>query len=336
MVDFRRFLASAELIVLPHFGGLTLEAKERRLRLRQSCEPGWWRFCVEGRYAEALGPAEPEGLELLPVVRGHYTRGRLVQEGANAEPLWFLPEEPPRFAFLRARRWPTGALIYDGPELEGDAEEQVRRLYQERKGSAQGASGAPRGVDGLGPAGNPVSQDLAGLSGVPSSLRAAFLYTALFDEAEARSLVVSILELRRAFSLTDAERTRFWTHLSAERARAQREQQQQAQLSLARVRADAIQAARLRGGRSERDEVQAALEKSGAQLLDLRTLQDHQLEVIFRVDGERFQAVVWADTLQVLDAGICLSGHDAALTLESLPGVIREAIQDDVLVITRH
>lgn len=311
MVDFRRFLASAELIVLPHFGGLTLEAKERRLRLRQGCEPGWWRFRVEGRYAEALEPAEPEGLELLPVVRGHYIPGRLVQEGANAEPLWFLPEEPPRFAFLRARRWPTGALIYDSPELEGDVEEQARQLYQDHR-------------------------DLTGLSGVPSSLRAAFLYTALFDEAEARSLVVSILELRRALSLTDAERTRFWTHLSAERARAQREQQQQAQLSLARARADAIQAARLRGGRSERDEVQAALEKSGAQLLDLRTLQDHQLEVIFRVDGERFQAVVWADTLQVLDAGICLSGHDAALTLESLPGVIREAIQDDVLVITRH
>ena len=82
--------------------------------------------------------------------------------------------------------------------------------------------------------------------------------------------------------------------------------------------------------------MQAALEKAGAQLLDLRALQGQQLEVIFRVDGERFHTVVRADTLQVLDAGICLSGHDADLTLESLPGVIREAILEDVLVITRH
>lgn len=311
MVDFRRFLAAAERVVLPHFGGITLEAKERRLRLRKSCEPGWWRFRLEGRHAEVVEPAEPEGLEDLPIVRGHYTRGRLVREGAISELLWFVPEEPPRFALLRGRRWPSGALIYDGPELEGDAEEAVRLAYQDRRG-------------------------LEGLRGVPSSLRAAFNYTTLFEEAEARGLPISPLEVRRSLSFTAAERAQFWAELVSERERALREQHQQAQVLLARARSEEILAARAQAGRTEAEVVEGALLKSEAQLLDLRSLQDQQLEVIFRVDGERFVALIRADTLQVLDAGICLSGHDEDLTLESLPGVIREAIQDEVLVITRH
>jgi hypothetical protein len=43
-----------------------------------------------------------------------------------------------------------------------------------------------------------------------------------------------------------------------------------------------------------------------------------------------------AQTLQVLDAGICLAGEDRLVTFESLFSVIREAIETDVLVVTRH
>lgn len=45
--------------------------------------------------------------------------------------------------------------------------------------------------------------------------------------------------------------------------------------------------------------------------------------------------MVAADSLNVLDAGICLDGADGALTLESLPGVIREAVETGALVVTR-
>jgi hypothetical protein len=51
---------------------------------------------------------------------------------------------------------------------------------------------------------------------------------------------------------------------------------------------------------------------------------------------ERFISIVDADSLQVVDAGVCLAGADSKVTLESLPSVIREAIDTDVLVITRH
>lgn len=52
--------------------------------------------------------------------------------------------------------------------------------------------------------------------------------------------------------------------------------------------------------------------------------------------GERFTSVVHPETLHVFEAGICFAGADEEVTLESLPSVIREAIEDGVLVITRR
>jgi hypothetical protein len=57
--------------------------------------------------------------------------------------------------------------------------------------------------------------------------------------------------------------------------------------------------------------------------------------VRFELDGEHFSSIVNAETLQVVDAGICLAGADRVLTLDSLPSVIREAVRDDILHITR-
>lgn len=70
---------------------------------------------------------------------------------------------------------------------------------------------------------------------------------------------------------------------------------------------------------------------------EARNLGRGQLEVIFRFMDQRFICVVEAGTLQVIDSGICL-GHppsDRLLTLESLPSVIKEAIETDALVILR-
>ena len=51
--------------------------------------------------------------------------------------------------------------------------------------------------------------------------------------------------------------------------------------------------------------------------------------------------LVWIETptnplLQILDAGICLSGADEELNLSSLPSAVREAIRTGQLNVFRH
>jgi hypothetical protein len=78
----------------------------------------------------------------------------------------------------------------------------------------------------------------------------------------------------------------------------------------------------------------AVLEAAGARMIRSRRTGPDTLEVTFTFMGEMFQSVVASDTLQVIDAGICLSGADSALTLDSLPSAIREAIETHQLCIT--
>jgi hypothetical protein len=88
------------------------------------------------------------------------------------------------------------------------------------------------------------------------------------------------------------------------------------------------------------ERAEAALEAAGARMTSVRRMYGNQIEVTYRFMGERFITLCDAITLNVWDSGICL-GHGAArgdreLTLESLPAVIREAIESEVLVITRR
>lgn len=84
------------------------------------------------------------------------------------------------------------------------------------------------------------------------------------------------------------------------------------------------------------ERAERALESAGARLRDVRRLGHNRLEVTYAFMGERFISIVDAASLQVVDAGVCLAGADSEVTLESLPSVIREAIDTGVLVITRH
>jgi hypothetical protein len=64
--------------------------------------------------------------------------------------------------------------------------------------------------------------------------------------------------------------------------------------------------------------------------------------VQFRFARRRFECVVHRATLRVIDSGICLVDHateesgDDRFTLESLVGVIDEAIRTGRLVVFRH
>lgn len=86
-----------------------------------------------------------------------------------------------------------------------------------------------------------------------------------------------------------------------------------------------------------------ALRVSGAQLLDARNSPNEGEKVVkYRIRDRNLECVVDQRTLQVIDAGVCLTDErtgekgDSLLTLESLPGVVCEAIDAGVLVVWRH
>lgn len=336
-MDYRKFLGKEESLVLPYLGGSSVDAPGRRLRVARvqaPLEPGWWRFRVKGRDAAPAEKAEPQGLEALPGVRGHLALGRLVHDRAVAEPVHCLPEEePPLLAPCRARRWHSGELVFDQIEFEGEAEEAARHALEE-------------------------NGTLAQVKGIPASLRAAFGYAVMAAASGALGIPASPIEVR-AHILDVAERGRpaaeaILRRLDEERdgyrrarealeraAEAQRtveQAQRAAERERARIRHELRRAGPGRGATESNADAraEAALEGSGARLLGTRSLGGGNLEVTFRFMGERFISVVQAITMQVQDAGICLAGADREVTLDSLPAVIREAIDGGRLVITRR
>lgn len=329
-MDYRKFLGRQEIAVLPYLGGARVSGPDRELTLPQRPpSPGWYAFTLRGRQVTSFAPSPAPDLSRLPAVKGHWLEGRLVRDGAIAERVELMPEEePPRFAPCSARRWHSDELLFDTLEFEGESEEAVRRALENEL-------------------------PLSDVKGVPASLRAAFAYALLervsqrlripFAPAEVRP---GLLEIANGGS---AAADRALQRLAEERRVAEREMRELQrrrderlageQLRLERERRTAElreQQAQLRDDAPLRAE--AALGGAGARLRDARMLNDERLEVIFTFMNERFISVVDAATLQVIDSGICL-GHpprDALVTLDSLPSVIKEAIETDALVILRH
>ena len=316
-MDYKKFLARSEERTLPHFGGVVLEAPDRALRLDAALAAGWYRFEIHGRRAKSIEPADPDPslLESLPIVRGHSFGDRLFSTGAIAEPLFFLPaDRPPRFSIARARRWPRGQLLFDSLDFDTEAEETARRALEDQR-------------------------SLANERGIPATLRAAFGFAVASEVARGMHVPISfaeiagrVVELAGEDGRTIAEQELH--RIERERAEHARWIEHERRIGLARERAREVAAER--GALDPETRAEEALTSAGAQLLDTRRLDGGLLEVTYRFMGERFLSIVEQTTLRIVDAGICLAGYDDRLTLESLPGVIREAIEDHRLVIARR
>lgn len=337
MVDYRRFLAKTEARVLPWLGGRDVDAGDRRLRLTGAppAKPGWYTFELAGRNATVKGPADPPDLSTLPKVRGWLRGDRLFRDGGVIEPVQLLPdEEPPLFSPVVARRWSDGALLFDALEFESEAEGALREALGERRA-------------------------LKDVKGVPAPLRAAYGLSLLERVAREKNVRFAPQEVRLALGPIGEEGAEkaeaVLAALEAERELARREQLElerrrqqllvagdlEAQRQALRDR-QAHEAAHALGRRNRpqdtvEERAENALAAAGAQLETLRRLNGAQLEVVFRYQGERFISIVDGATLQVIDSGICL-GHpprDELVTLESLIGVIQEAMDTGALVILR-
>jgi hypothetical protein len=310
-MDYKKFLNKKEHVVLAYLGGPYAYGKDRRYRIAEPrpVAPGFHRFEVRGRDARAIEAVDSPDASLLaglPKLRGHHVDGWLVD--AHLQRLALLPaEELPPFAIVRARRWHSGDHVFESQDFDGEAEENAR-LRLERL------------------------EPIADLKAIPSSLRIAYGTALGLAIARREGIVVSLREIsphapRIAEGggaiarelVTNIERQRV---LEADRIRERVAVERRAQ------RAATIANA---GERAEQ-----ALDAAHARMLASRNLGDGNLEVTWELMGERFISVVDALSLHVYDSGVCLAGEDELVTLESLPSVIREAIDTGVLVITRR
>lgn len=82
--------------------------------------------------------------------------------------------------------------------------------------------------------------------------------------------------------------------------------------------------------------ISLALSHTGAELVNWRRNGQRQAVVRYRVGGRRFECVIDTESLQILDAGICLEGADEDLNLSSLPSAVREAIESGQLHVFRR
>jgi hypothetical protein len=160
--------------------------------------------------------------------------------------------------------------------------------------------------------------------------------------------VISISGVTPALDI--AFRLESWQRVEAERRRAEIERLRQEEIRRLAEEERRGQLVRQLGnavGRREMAMVDfgqaatAALTIGNAEYLDHRIgHSNNEMVVTFRLDGRRFECVCHRQTLRIIDSGICLNGGgvrgDTFFTLESLPGVIRQAQREHVLHVFRH
>ncbi|MCB9687927.1 MAG: hypothetical protein H6735_23000 [Alphaproteobacteria bacterium] len=306
-MSWRDLLAAApEVRVLPWTGGHALADRGRAWTIEGDLpeEHGWHAFELLGARRARWRAAEmPDGTweEGRETVRGYLVGDRIVPDDAAVEP------DPER---LVAQTVPV--------HLVEPGQERFARAVAARD------EGGPwiwlRPEFPLGPelevttAFEDRAPDLAGIRGVTPALLLAYRFAVdQRDHAEARR------EAARRRREAEEARRRVEERLGDGRDRRR--------LASVDFRAAA----------------EAALGLAGAELLDERDAPISGEKIVrWRLRGRRFESVVERETLRIIDAGICLQDHetgergDGSFTLESLPGVIEEAVRDGVLVVFRH
>ncbi len=306
-MDYRKFLGQAsETLVMPYLGGNTVQSASRRYRVRGRNPMGWASWSCSGRNATRVGESEPPDMTRLPSVRGHFACGWLFTPKNAEVRVWLVPPpEPEPLCRLVAAKWHDGSHVFSGTDFDDEPELLARQALEER-------------------------DNIAELKGASPGLRRAFAFALLTELARAEDMSVSLLEVRGllpriATQGPDAAREQLARLRTARREETRREH----------VGA-MIAGSRALPSNAARERAENAVEKADADFLSFRMLDHYRADVAFRIQGERFVATVDINTLQILDAGVCLSGTDSELTLDSLPSAIREAIATDQLVITRH
>jgi hypothetical protein len=326
-VDYRALLGGSGTRVLPYLGGGRVRSGDRTYRVKQELEPAWYGFELRGRDAVAqdVHDADHDVLDALPAVRGHLSSRGLALGDGRSTPIALMDETPEVLSPVLCRSL-DAYVLFQRTEFDDDAEEHARAALEDQVGLAQ-------------------------VKGVGASLRAAFVHTLLdqvgdalqigwrWDEVRPHVLQISEGGHDAAHGLLSGYRARREQALreqEAALARAHRAQLRAARQALLAQREEQRLARRhgtLRPGGPQHSHIERVLAGSDAELLSVRPVQD-LLHVRFRFAESRFDCLVDPTSLQVIDAGICLDGADRMLTLDSLPSVLREALDTGQLVVT--
>ena len=287
-------------MVLPWLGGRSLRSASQTWTLdgHFPTEHGWYKFTTHGRLARVVARVVPHLNLLSGLTTGYLVGDHVVAEpSGKRERVWLLEDTLDRFERVQAGRVHEGGpLVFHSLAMPLGPEDEVLQAYLDRF---------------------PVVDHI---KGVTPALNDAFrLEVQHREEAERRR---AELERRR---------------IAEEQRRAQEAKREELLKTLGdgagRRRMAAVDFAAA---------ASVALAVGGAELLDERKRGAHERVVRYRLDGQRFECVCDARTMQIVDAGICLTDHDTEekgdtyFTLESLPAVVRQAINEQKLVVYRH
>jgi hypothetical protein len=300
-----------ETLVSPWVEGRSLRQGDRTWTIdgKLPKEQGWYEFKLANRRAKLKGATENPGGALKFIKRGYLVGDRFVEDTvrvdpdpakiiAFSEPLFLVEPGLDRFVRVAAGRMcEDGPLVYEGQEMPLGSEEEVLKVFLDSGNS----------VDGI--------------PGVVPALDAAFRMEAL-------------------------------QRVEAQRRRAELERQRllkEERLKLEERRKKLFEKLGDAAGRREMalhdfaEAARAALAVGGAKYLDHRkAVRKNEMAVRYSINGRNYECTCDAYTLRIIDAGICLINHgtgekgDTYFTLESLPGVVLQAMGERRLVVFRH
>ena len=314
-MSWRDLLDEGHLRTLPWIGYTTVHDAERSWSVRVPFPPehGWYQFRTGGgRWANpvdrTLVDPDPSYFVNQTPLHGYVVGDRFIQDGARVDPdpdklidqtqpVYCVETGLDRFARAMVVLDRAQHLIFWQQVFPLGPETEALHAYQDRK------------------------PDLHDIVGVTPALDLAFRWV---------SHQRDLMDRRRA----ELARIR----AEEEKRRAEEERIQQAMKD-----AGTAVGRRVLAARDFETAAKEALKVSGATLLDTRTSRNrNEMVVQYRFRERRFECVVDKLTLRVVDSGICLTAHDTGekgdtrFNLESLPGVVGEAMNLGKLVVYRH
>lgn len=321
-MGWKDLLQTNECIVLPWVGERSFRSRlptnvlrkgDRTWQLTGKHPPeyGWYEFKIEGRSVKWTGTdaKDPDSEVLHHRVKGFLVGDRIIPDGSRVDPdpkainaqserVHLIDPGLDRFTRVVAGRTAENSpLVYVGLDMPLGVEDSVIGAFLDEKDS------------------------VSNLPGIPPALDAAF-------------------------------RLEVWQRVEAKRRREELDRirrEEEARRAAEERRRQLVEALGDGKGRREmavfdfEEAARAALAVGGATYLDHRNSPRKNERIVrFRYKNRRFECICDALTLRIIDSGICLVDHatgekgDTRFTLESLPAVIQEAMDDDKLVVFRH